>query len=44
MTEIKSAFEELFEAFDSLAPFAFVLECAVLLAGSVWLPFALGWL
>ena len=41
MTEIKDAFEELFEAFDQLAVFALVFESVMLLAGSIWLTLAL---
>ena len=41
MTEIRDAFEELFEAFDQLAGFALVFESAMLLIGSVWLTMAL---
>lgn len=40
MTEIRDAFEELFEAFDDLAPFAFALECAILIIGSICIEFA----
>lgn len=41
MTEIRDAFEELFEAFDQLAVFALALESVMLLGGAVWLTLAL---
>ena len=41
MTEIRDAFEEFFEAFDSMAPAILFMESAMLLIGSVWLTMAL---
>ena len=41
MTEIRDAFEEIFEAFDQLAVFALIFESIVLLGGAVWLMLAL---
>ena len=41
MTEIRNAFEELFEAFDQFAVFALVFESVMLLGGAVWLTLAL---